>query len=175
MNSQEVLQKVVDEFWTQYAEQHWEAQQYRVMLVPRESPLEQIRQARRLWLGSVIYDRELCSLFDATLQRRVLLTPSEGRLLSFLLNNQGRLLTVPQLVQHLARSGEDAILASGVKVYVCRLRDKVAQLSPAVAAAIETRRGLGYLLRSGLELRVSETDVSSAVRLAATESSSVAA
>ncbi len=73
--------------------------------------------------------------------RRVALTATELRLLRTFLLNPGRVLSKAQLAEHLY--DWDAERDSNViEVYVRRLRDKLG------ADWIETRRGLGYLLRA---------------------------
>ena len=76
--------------------------------------------------------------------RRIALTATEFRLLRSFLLNPGRILSKAQLAEHIY--DWDAERDSNViEVYVRRLRDK---LGPNW---IETRRGLGYLLRNPSE------------------------
>src|SRR5262249_51274869 len=71
------------------------------------------------------------------------LTPTEYRLLRYLLANAGRVLTRPQILDHLwdYDFGGDA---SVLEPSVSSLRRKVARFAPPL---IQTVRGVGYVLR----------------------------
>ena len=74
----------------------------------------------------------------------VRLSPTEFRLLAFLMRHQGHVLTRTQLLQSVwgdAYTGQSQV----VETYVSYLRRK---LDPLGAPLIHTRRGIGYLLRS---------------------------
>ena len=76
--------------------------------------------------------------------RQVDLSPTEFRLLAYLMRNQGQVLTRAQLLENVwgwNRSGQSQI----VETYVSYLRRKLDALGPRL---IHTRRGVGYLLRS---------------------------
>lgn len=73
---------------------------------------------------------------------RVELSPTEYRLLHHLLLNRNRVLTHDQLLEHVWDFGEGD---HGVlKTYISYLRRKLDALGPGM---IETRRGIGYILR----------------------------
>lgn len=73
---------------------------------------------------------------------RVELSPTEYRLLHHLLLNRNRVLTHEQLLEHVWEFGEGD---HGVlKTYISYLRRKLDALGPGM---IETRRGIGYILR----------------------------
>ncbi|WP_328580694.1 response regulator transcription factor [Streptomyces sp. NBC_00370] len=73
---------------------------------------------------------------------RVELSPTEYRLLHHLLLNRNRVLTHDQLLEHVWDFGEGD---HGVlKTYISYLRRKLDALGPGM---IETRRGVGYILR----------------------------
>lgn len=73
---------------------------------------------------------------------RVELSPTEYRLLHHLLLNRNRVLTHNQLLEHVWDFGEGD---HGVlKTYISYLRRKLDALGPGM---IETRRGVGYILR----------------------------
>lgn len=67
----------------------------------------------------------------------VKLTSHEYRVLSYLMHQQGRVVSQPELTEHLYSLDEDK-MSNTVEVFVARLRKK---LGPSV---IETVRGLGY-------------------------------
>jgi two-component system OmpR family response regulator len=71
------------------------------------------------------------------------LTPTEYRLLRYLLVNAGRVLTRAQILDHVwdYDFGGDA---SVLETYVSYLRRKVDQVQPRL---IQTVRGVGYVLR----------------------------
>ena len=69
------------------------------------------------------------------------LSPTEFRLLRFLMLNQGRVLTRPQLLDHVWEYGGTSTVVS---TYVAYLRRKLAQFGPDL---IHTQRGVGYSLR----------------------------
>jgi two-component system, OmpR family, response regulator len=76
--------------------------------------------------------------------RRVDLSPTEFRLLAFLLRNQGRVVTRAQLLENVwgwDGDGQSQI----VETYVSYLRRKLDPLGPRL---IHTRRGVGYTLRA---------------------------
>ncbi|NEB73699.1 response regulator transcription factor [Streptomyces sp. SID14478] len=71
------------------------------------------------------------------------LSPTEYRLLHHLLLNRNRVLTHQQLLEHVWEFGEGD---HGVlKTYISYLRRKLDALGPGL---IETRRGVGYILRA---------------------------
>jgi two-component system OmpR family response regulator len=75
--------------------------------------------------------------------RQVDLSPTEFRLLAYLMRNQGRVLTRAQLLENVwgwNRSDQSQI----VETYVSYLRRKLDAFGPRL---IHTRRGVGYLLR----------------------------
>jgi two-component system, OmpR family, response regulator len=76
--------------------------------------------------------------------RQVDLSPTEFRLLAYLMRNQGQVLTRAQLLENVwgwTPSGQSQI----VETYVSYLRRKLDAFGPRL---IHTRRGVGYLLRS---------------------------
>ncbi|MFG2565870.1 response regulator transcription factor [Streptomyces sp. NPDC048567] len=74
--------------------------------------------------------------------RRIDLSPTEYRLLHHLLTHRGRVLTHEQLLEHVWDFGEGD--PGVVKTYISYLRRKLDVLGPPL---IETRRGIGYILR----------------------------
>jgi two-component system, OmpR family, response regulator len=75
--------------------------------------------------------------------RQVDLSPTEFRLLAFLMRNQGMVVTRAQLLENVwgwDGDGQSQI----VETYVSYLRRKLDRLGPRV---IHTRRGVGYTLR----------------------------
>jgi two-component system OmpR family response regulator len=75
--------------------------------------------------------------------RQVDLSPTEFRLLAFLMRNQGRVVTRAQLLENVwgwDGDGQSQI----VETYVSYLRRKLDPLGPRL---IHTRRGVGYTLR----------------------------
>jgi two-component system OmpR family response regulator len=71
------------------------------------------------------------------------LSPTEFRLLAYLMRNQGRMLTRQQLLENVW-GWEFAGQSQVVETYVSYLRRKLDAYGPRV---IHTRRGIGYLLR----------------------------
>ncbi|MEV7402344.1 response regulator transcription factor [Streptomyces sp. NPDC091267] len=80
--------------------------------------------------------------------RPVDLSPTEYRLLHHLLLNTGRVLTREQLLAHVWEYGEGD--PGVLKTYISYLRRKLDALGPPL---IETRRGVGYMLRAVREAR----------------------
>jgi two-component system, OmpR family, response regulator len=75
--------------------------------------------------------------------KQVDLSPTEFRLLAYLMRNQGQVLTRAQLLENVwgwHSGGQSQI----VETYVSYLRRKLDRLGPRL---IHTRRGVGYLLR----------------------------
>ena len=74
------------------------------------------------------------------------LSPTEFRLLAYLMRNQGQVLTRAQLLEHVwgRDTGESPGQSQIVETYVSYLRRKLDSLGPRL---IHTRRGVGYLLR----------------------------
>lgn len=67
----------------------------------------------------------------------VSLSPLEYRLLAYLMHHQGRVVSGPELLEHLY-GDDDAHEANALEAVMTRLRRKL------VPASIETRRGFGY-------------------------------
>ncbi|MCJ8140069.1 response regulator transcription factor [Falsirhodobacter halotolerans] len=88
-------------------------------------------------LGALRIDRAGARLFRGDAEIR--LTSREWALFDALLSSRGRVLSKQVLEQRLY-AFDDAIEGNAVEVYVSRLRGKLG------ADAIETRRGLGYLI-----------------------------
>jgi two-component system OmpR family response regulator len=76
-------------------------------------------------------------------EREVELSPTEYRLLRYLMLNAGRVLSRPQIIEHVWDYGY-AIEPSGVETYISYLRRK---LEDREARLIHTVRGVGYALR----------------------------
>jgi two-component system OmpR family response regulator len=77
-------------------------------------------------------------------EREVELSPTEYRLLRYLMLNAGRVLSRPQIIEHVWDYGY-AIEPSGVETYISYLRRK---LEDREARLIHTVRGVGYALRT---------------------------
>ncbi len=77
--------------------------------------------------------------------REIDLSPTEYRLLRFLMLNAGRVLSRPRIIEHVWEYGY-AIEPSGVETYISYLRRKVDQGAPRL---IHTVRGIGFCLRVG--------------------------
>ena len=75
--------------------------------------------------------------------REIELSPTEYRLLRYLMRNAGRVLSRPQIIEHVWDFGY-AIEPSGVETYISYLRRK---LDDRDARLIRTVRGVGYALR----------------------------
>jgi DNA-binding response OmpR family regulator len=69
----------------------------------------------------------------------VALSPSEYKLLAFLMHHAGRVVPPTELAEHLYESGNDKD-PNAIEVIVARLRRKLG------SEVIETRRGFGYLV-----------------------------
>ena len=101
----------------------------------------QAAEPRMLRCGDLVLDESRWTVHRAgTL---VDLSPTEFRLLAYLLRHQGSVLTRTQLLQHVWGRGY-AGQPQVVETYVSYLRRKLHRSGPAL---IHTRRGVGYLLR----------------------------
>ncbi len=96
----------------------------------------------RLSAGDVLLDDDAHRVWRD--EREIELSPTEYRLLRFLLLNAGRVLTRPQIIEHVWDYGY-AIEPSGVETYISYLRRK---LDDRDAHLIRTVRGVGYTLRA---------------------------
>jgi two-component system OmpR family response regulator len=76
-------------------------------------------------------------------EREIELSPTEYRLLRYLMRNAGRVLSRAQIIEHVWDYGY-AIEPSGVETYISYLRRK---LDDRDARLIRTVRGVGYALR----------------------------
>ncbi len=84
--------------------------------------------------------------------RQVDLSPTEFRLLAYLMRHQGQVLTRAQLLENVwgwNQGGQSQI----VETYVSYLRRKLDTLGPRL---IHTKRGVGYLLRPAESPRAAE-------------------
>lgn len=96
---------------------------------------------RTLRAGDLVLDEARWTVHRAGTQ--VDLSPTEFRLLAYLMRNQGQVVSRAQLLENVwgwSPGGQSQI----VETYVSYLRRKLDALGPRV---IHTRRGVGYLLR----------------------------
>jgi two-component system OmpR family response regulator len=102
----------------------------------------------KLTVGDVVMDEDAHRVWRA--EREIELSPTEYRLLRYLMTNAGRVLSRTQIIEHVWDFGY-AIEPSGVETYISYLRRK---LDDRDARLIHTVRGVGYSLR---ETAVSES------------------
>jgi two-component system OmpR family response regulator len=103
--------------------------------------LSYISKHRPLRAGDLVLDETRWTVHRAG--RQVDLSPTEFRLLAYLMRNQGQVLSRAQLLENVwgwSQSGQSQI----VETYVSYLRRKLDTLGPRL---IHTKRGVGYLLR----------------------------
>ena len=106
-----------------------------------------LRRSGLIRAGAVLHCADLEMDDDAHLVRRageeVPLSPTEYNLLRFLLANQGRVLSKPQILDHVWQydfGGDGGV----VETYIGYLRKKIDRFEPRL---IHTVRGFGYALR----------------------------
>ena len=97
-------------------------------------------EPRILCCGDLVLDESRWTVHRAAAP--VDLSPTEFRLLAYLLRHQGNVLTRPQLLEHVWGSGY-AGQSQVVETYVSYLRRKLHRFGPPL---IHTRRGVGYVL-----------------------------
>ncbi len=108
----------------------------------RSSPLESMESNPVLRIGDLELDESRWSVHRAGVP--VDLSPTEFRLLAYLMRHQGRVLTRAQLLENVwgwDYAGQSQI----VETYVSYLRHKLDPLGPPL---IHTQRGVGYSLRA---------------------------
>ena len=98
-------------------------------------------ERRRLVCGELLLDEDAHQVFVADTE--VELSPTEFRLLRYLMLNQGRVLSKLQILDYVWEYDFDGN-ASVVETYMSYLRKK---LGPEVADWLRTVRGVGYMLR----------------------------
>src|ERR671910_693588 len=98
-------------------------------------------QRTRVTVGDIVLDDDAHRVWRG--DREIELSPTEFRLLRYLMNNVGRVLSRPQIIEHVWDYGY-AIEPSGVETYISYLRRK---LDDRDARLIRTTRGVGYALR----------------------------
>jgi two-component system OmpR family response regulator len=101
----------------------------------------QANQRARVAVGDVVLDEDAHRVWRG--DREIELSPTEFRLLRYLMHNVGRVLSRPQIIEHVWDYGY-AIEPSGVETYISYLRRKLADRD---ARLIRTVRGVGYTLR----------------------------
>jgi two-component system, OmpR family, response regulator len=101
----------------------------------------QANDRARVAVGDVVLDDDAHRVWRA--DREIELSPTEYRLLRYLMHNAGRVLSRPQIIEHVWDYGY-AIEPSGVETYISYLRRK---LDDRDAQLIRTVRGVGYALR----------------------------
>jgi two-component system, OmpR family, response regulator len=101
----------------------------------------QANQRTRVVVGDVVLDEDAHRVWRG--DREIELSPTEFRLLRYLMHNAGRVLSRPQIIEHVWDYGY-AIEPSGVETYISYLRRKLADRD---ARLIRTVRGVGYTLR----------------------------
>lgn len=102
----------------------------------------QANERARLAVGDIVLDDDAHQVWRA--DREIGLSPTEYRLLRYLMHNTGRVLTRPQIIEHVWDYGY-AIEPSGVETYISYLRRK---LDDREGRLIRTVRGVGYALRA---------------------------
>ena len=102
----------------------------------------QASERARLTVGDIVLDDDAHRVWRA--DREIELSPTEYRLLRYLMHNTGRVLTRPQIIEHVWDYGY-AIEPSGVETYISYLRRK---LDDRDGRLIRTVRGVGYALRA---------------------------
>jgi two-component system OmpR family response regulator len=102
----------------------------------------QANERARLAVGDIVLDDDAHRVWRA--DREIELSPTEYRLLRYLMHNTGRVLTRPQIIEHVWDYGY-AIEPSGVETYISYLRRK---LDDRDGRLIRTVRGVGYALRA---------------------------
>jgi two-component system OmpR family response regulator len=101
----------------------------------------QADQKSRVTVGDIVLDDDAHRVWRG--DREIELSPTEFRLLRYLMHNAGRVLSRPQIIEHVWDYGY-AIEPSGVETYISYLRRK---LDDRDARLIRTVRGVGYALR----------------------------
>jgi two-component system OmpR family response regulator len=101
----------------------------------------QANERVRLAVGDIVLDDEAHRVWRAG--REIELSPTEYRLLRYLMHNTGRVLSRPQIIEQVWDYGY-AIEPSGVETYISYLRRK---LDDREGRLIRTVRGVGYALR----------------------------
>ena len=110
----------------------------------------QTKERARVVVGDIVLDDDAHRVWRG--DREIELSPTEYRLLRYLMRNAGRVLTRPQIIEHVWDYGY-AIEPSGVETYISYLRRK---LDDRDARLIRTVRGVGYALREPEPAPVSE-------------------
>jgi two-component system OmpR family response regulator len=100
-----------------------------------------MNERARMAVGDVVLDDDQHRVWRG--EREVDLSPTEYRLLRFLMLNAGRVLSRAQIIEHVWDFGY-AIEPSGVETYISYLRRK---LDDREVKLIHTVRGVGYALR----------------------------
>ncbi len=95
----------------------------------------------RLTIANVVLDDDQHRVWRG--DREIELSPTEYRLLRYLMRNAGRVLTRTQIIEHVWDYGY-AIEPAGIETYISYLRRK---LDDRDARLIRTVRGVGYALR----------------------------
>ena len=101
----------------------------------------QANERARVAVGDILLDDDAHRVWRG--DREIELSPTEYRLLRYLMHNAGRVLSRPQIIEHVWDYGY-AIEPSGVETYISYLRRK---LDDRDARLIRTVRGVGYALR----------------------------
>ncbi len=101
----------------------------------------QTHERSRVAVGDIVLDDDAHRVWRG--DREIELSPTEYRLLRYLMRNAGRVLSRPQIIEHVWDYGY-AIEPSGVETYISYLRRK---LHDRDARLIRTVRGVGYALR----------------------------
>jgi two-component system OmpR family response regulator len=110
----------------------------------------QANQRARVAVGDIVLDDDAHRVWRG--DREIELSPTEFRLLRYLMHNAGRVLSRPQIIEHVWDYGY-AIEPSGVETYISYLRRK---LHDRDARLIRTVRGVGYALREPAPAPVGE-------------------
>ena len=100
-------------------------------------------ESSRLATGALVLDEDAYQVWNG--DDEISLTPTEFRLLRFLLLNRGRVMSKAQIVDYVWEYDFDGNYGI-VETYVSYLRKK---LSDSDGSVIQTVRGVGYVIRNG--------------------------
>jgi two-component system OmpR family response regulator len=102
-----------------------------------------VSESSRLVVGDLVLDEDAHQVWKD--EDEITLSPTEFRLLRFLLINRGRVLSKAQIVDYVWEYDFDGNYGI-VETYVSYLRKK---LDDAEGKLIQTVRGIGYVIRQG--------------------------
>jgi two-component system alkaline phosphatase synthesis response regulator PhoP len=110
-----------------------------------KAPVHQAQEAAIIYFGPVSWRRDQHHLHRG--EQSLALTKKEYELLSFLVDQRGKVVTREQIMENVWQT-QEAVMSRMVDIQISHLRDKI-EIDPKNPQFLQTVRGFGYRLDGG--------------------------